>query len=81
MSLRVLNKDLLISARDELPPIGEVVVAYQGVKPIFAVRLDANGTPEWFEVAYPPGQIEYRLIEPNEAYIGNWCRIPSVVEA
>lgn len=86
-NLRIRNKSLMHSCRDFLPDIGELVVGYQVFTPIFAVRLDVNGEPEWFEVKFvhkdDSTEIEYRLIggdDPDEPAVLNWAPIPSVIE-
>lgn len=86
MPLRIRNKDLLKSVKTELPPLGEVVVAFKSFTPIFAVRLDLNhpGTEDWdwFEVTFGrengESTIEYRLIEGDESAVQNWAQIPYV---
>ena len=67
-------------SREELPEVGELVVGYQGLTPIFAVRLDLHGEPEWFEATFTRDEVNYRLIEGDECCIGGWAPIPSVVE-
>lgn len=86
-NLRIRNKSLMKSCREELPEIGELVVGYQVLCPIFAARLDVNGEPEWFEVKFvhkgDSTEIEYRLIggdDPDEPAVLNWAPIPSVIE-
>jgi hypothetical protein len=72
------------NSRDALPELGELVVGYQVLTPIFAAMLDVNGEPEWFEVKFinksTETEIEYRLIEGDEAAVMNWAPIPSVIE-
>ena len=83
-SLRIRNKALLKSSQDSLPELGELVIGYQIFTPIFAVRLDINGEPEWFEVTFKHGptspEVEYRLIEDDEPAVVTWAAIPSVIE-
>jgi len=87
MKLRIRNKHMLRSCRDRLPDLGELVVGFQVMTPIFATRLDVNGEPEWFEVTFVHSadstEIQYRLIggqDPNEPAVLNWSPMPSVVE-
>ena len=82
--LRIRNKNLMQSSQEALPETGELVVGYQGLVPIFAVVLDVNDKLEWFEVDFlilgDEQEVQYRLIEDDEAYVSHWARIPSVVE-